>query len=126
MEKLTEEFYKNEDQDQETDGDDEEKTDHPNNANAENETTEPLSAQKEVEDASSIENLNDKNENSDSKTENQSISPIETDLTTISKIPQEKTTSKVDDHANDSGIGKKHALKKCDQFALNTSCFWGK
>ena len=21
-------------------------------------------------------------------------------------------------------IGKKHALKKCDQFALNTSCFW--
>ena len=96
MEKLTEEFYKNEDQDQETDGDDEEKTDHPNNANAENETTEPLSAQKEVENASSIENLNDKNENSDSKTENQSISPIETDLTTISKIPQEKITSKVE------------------------------
>ena len=125
MEKLTEEFYKNEDQDQETD--DEEKTDHdPNNANAENETTEPLSAQKEVENASSIENLNDKNENSDSKTESQSISPIETDLTTISKIPLEKTTSKVDDHANDSGIGKKHALKKYDQFALNTSCFWGK
>ena len=23
------------------------------------------------------------------------------------------------------GIGKKHALKKYDQFALNTSCFWG-
>ena len=23
-------------------------------------------------------------------------------------------------------IGKKHALKKYDQFALNTSCFWGK
>ena len=23
-------------------------------------------------------------------------------------------------------IGKKHALKKCDQFALNTSCFWGR
>ena len=22
-------------------------------------------------------------------------------------------------------IGKKHALKKFDQFALNTSCFWG-
>ena len=22
-------------------------------------------------------------------------------------------------------IGKKHALKKYDQFALNTSCFWG-
>ena len=24
-----------------------------------------------------------------------------------------------------SAIGKKHALKKYDQFALNTSCFWG-
>ena len=24
-----------------------------------------------------------------------------------------------------SCIGKKHALKKYDQFALNTSCFWG-
>ena len=24
----------------------------------------------------------------------------------------------------DSSIGKKHALKKYDQFALNTSCFW--
>ena len=23
------------------------------------------------------------------------------------------------------GIGKKHALKMYDQFALNTSCFWG-
>ena len=23
-------------------------------------------------------------------------------------------------------IGKKHALKKYDRFALNTSCFWGK
>ena len=23
-------------------------------------------------------------------------------------------------------IGKKHALKKYDQFALDTSCFWGK
>ena len=23
-------------------------------------------------------------------------------------------------------IGKRHALKKYDQFALNTSCFWGK
>ena len=23
-------------------------------------------------------------------------------------------------------IGKKHALNKYDQFALNTSCFWGK
>ena len=23
-------------------------------------------------------------------------------------------------------LGKKHALKKYDQFALNTSCFWGK
>ena len=22
-------------------------------------------------------------------------------------------------------IGKKHALKKYDKFALNTSCFWG-
>ena len=25
----------------------------------------------------------------------------------------------------DSPKGKKHALKKYDQFALNTSCFWG-
>ena len=24
-----------------------------------------------------------------------------------------------------SEIGKRHALKKYDQFALNTSCFWG-
>ena len=23
------------------------------------------------------------------------------------------------------GMGKKHAFKKYDQFALNTSCFWG-
>ena len=22
-------------------------------------------------------------------------------------------------------LGKKHALKRCDQFAINTSCFWG-
>ena len=26
----------------------------------------------------------------------------------------------------DKAIGKKHALKKYDQFALNTSCFWGR
>ena len=25
----------------------------------------------------------------------------------------------------DNAIGKKHALKKYDQFPLNTSCFWG-
>ena len=25
----------------------------------------------------------------------------------------------------DYNIGKNHALKKSDQFALNTSCFWG-
>ena len=25
----------------------------------------------------------------------------------------------------DSTLGKKHALKKYDKFALNTSCFWG-
>ena len=25
-----------------------------------------------------------------------------------------------------SSLGKNHALKKYDQFALNTSCFWGK
>ena len=25
---------------------------------------------------------------------------------------------------NDNEIGKKHALKKYDQFTLNTSCFW--
>ena len=24
------------------------------------------------------------------------------------------------------GIGKKHALKKYEQFAVNTSCFWGR
>ena len=27
--------------------------------------------------------------------------------------------------AEQQPIGKKHALKKYDQFALNTSCFWG-
>ena len=28
--------------------------------------------------------------------------------------------------ARDAGcLGKEHALKKYDQFALNTSCFWG-
>ena len=26
---------------------------------------------------------------------------------------------------NNRTVGKKHALKKYDQFALNTSCFWG-
>ena len=26
---------------------------------------------------------------------------------------------------NDPLIGKKHALKKYNQFAINTSCFWG-
>ena len=26
---------------------------------------------------------------------------------------------------NDQGIGKKHALKKYDEFAIFTSCFWG-
>ena len=26
---------------------------------------------------------------------------------------------------NDDYTGKKHALKKYDQFVLNTSCFWG-
>ena len=27
---------------------------------------------------------------------------------------------------NNGSIGKKHAFKEYDQFALNTSCFWGK
>ena len=26
---------------------------------------------------------------------------------------------------DEEGIGENHALKKYDQFALNTSCFWG-
>ena len=104
MEKETEEFYKNEDQDQETD-DDEEETADPNIANAENETTEPSSQseQKEVEDATTIENSNDRNQKLTDLHQNpESSSPIETDLT-VSKIPQEKT-SKIDDHADDSGI----------------------
>merc|ERR1719510_1621761 len=62
MEKETEEFYKNEDQDQESDGD--EDFAHPNIANAENETSEPSAPgeQKELGDDVShpnIENLND-------------------------------------------------------------------
>ena len=104
MEKETEEFYKNEDQDQETD-DDEEETADPNIANAENETAEPSSQseQKEVEDATTIENSNDKDQKLTDLHQNpESSSPIETDLT-VSKIPQEKT-SKIDDHADDSGI----------------------
>ena len=104
MEKETEEFYKNEDQDQETD--DVEETADPNIANAENETTEPSSQseQKEVEDATNtIEYSNDKNQKLTDLHQNpESSSPIETDLT-VSKIPQEKT-SKIDDHADDSGI----------------------
>ena len=142
MEKFTEEFYKNEDQDQESDGD--EDFAHPNIANAENETSEPsaLGEQKELGDEvshSTIENLNDitekvtDNDNSDPKTQNHQIpesSPIETDLT-ASKIPQEKT-SKIDDPANDSGIvpnsvttdesasnsdneNSEQLLEKCDQ-----------
>ena len=31
-----------------------------------------------------------------------------------------------DNNVNNDPIGKKHALKKYYQFALNTSCFWGK
>ena len=29
------------------------------------------------------------------------------------------------EHSALDGIGKKHAFKKYDQFALDTSCFWG-
>ena len=29
------------------------------------------------------------------------------------------------DSSSPETIGKKHALKKYDQFARNTSCFWG-
>ena len=31
-----------------------------------------------------------------------------------------------DDDDDYEPTGKKHALKKYDQFALNTSCFWGR
>ena len=37
-------------------------------------------------------------------------------------IESENTSREID---IDTEIGKKHALKKYDQFDLNTSCFWG-
>ena len=139
MEKFTEEFYKNEDQDQESDGD--EDFAHSNIANAENETSEPSAPgeQKELGEEvshSTIENLNDitekvtDNDNSDPKTENHQI-PESSPIETASKIPQGKT-SKIDDPANDSGIvpnsvttdesasnsdneNSEQLLEKCDQ-----------
>ena len=32
---------------------------------------------------------------------------------------------KVLPNGEEAGLGKKHALKKYDQFDVNTSCFWG-
>ena len=43
----------------------------------------------------------------------------------INEFTQEKIKAEQAKYCEDHTIGKKHALKKYDQFALNTSCFWG-
>ena len=42
-----------------------------------------------------------------------------------SKRPNSGNNNTTTTTNSSSSIGKKHALKKYDQFALNTSCFWG-